>query len=215
MPRLLVLHYSLTGQAARASALICAEAAARGWEVSSRRIVFTPGERTPTRPFKIADAKFWTQSAQRGTTFKVGLDDLSLPGQPFDGAVILSNTWGDAPAVPIQSFLRSPPAPALLAGVPCGLFIVCRRLWRKNAMASHALIEAAGGRVVETVPLVHHGGQVGSLVQTVTHMFRSGDGSRASLLGVPLPPFGLSDASLAAIPPATATMLKAMHDRHA
>ncbi|HUD28448.1 MAG TPA: hypothetical protein VMQ93_06215 [Novosphingobium sp.] len=215
MPRLLVVHYSLTGQAVRASALVCEEARRLGWEVSPRRIVFAPGERAPVRPFRIADAKFWTQAAQRGTPFPVELDDRSVPAEPFDGAIILSNTWGDAPAVPVRSFLSSPLAEALLGGVPCGLFVVCRRLWRRNAEASRALIEAAGGEVVETVPLVHHGGQVGSLVQTVTHMFRAGDTGLPSVLGIALPPFGLSDDSLAAIPAATATMLRAMHDRHA
>ena len=211
--RLLILHYSLTGQADLAALLAKREADRAGWNVTARRIVFAPGERRPERPFRIADAAFWTKAAQNGTTFKVTLDAPIDGTGRFDGALLFSNTWGDSPAVPIRSFLLGAQARMLLQDVPTGLFVVCRRLWRKNGAASARLIQQAGGTVVDTVPLVHSGGQVGSLVQTVTHMFRSGDTGLSSLLGIPLPPFGLSLDSRDRVRPATRRMLETMSAR--
>lgn len=208
--RLLVLHYSLTGQADLAAVMAAREAEQAGWKVTPRRIDFAPNERRPERPFRIADAAFWTKAAQRGDTFKVNLDAPIDDARSFDGALLFSNTWGDSPSVPIRSFLLGPQARLLLKDVPTGLFVVCRRLWQKNAVASARLVEQAGGTVVDTVPLVHSGGQIGSLLQTVTHMFRSGDTGLSSLLGIPLPPFGLSQHSRELVRPATRRFLEAM-----
>lgn len=211
--RLLVLHYSLTGQADLASQIAVREAERSGWDVTARSIVFAPDERHPLRPFRVSDAAFWTKAAQKGTIFRVQLDRDIPEEERFDGALIFSNTWGDCPAAPVRSFLSGTQAKTLLSGVPCGLFIVCRRLWLKNASASQHLIEDLGGRVIETVPLLHPGSQIGSLVQTVTHMFRSGSTGLSSIFGIPLPPFGLSRESKNAIAPATARMLETM-DAH-
>ncbi|GLR65473.1 hypothetical protein GCM10010909_01510 [Acidocella aquatica] len=205
--RCLLLYYSLTGQAARAVDLAAQACAQQGWEAVACRMDFaSPGER-PARPLGIAGSKKWTQGAQRGMTLPLVYEPAAAVGEAYDLVLIFSNTWGGSPSVPVRSFLESGEARRLLAGKPFGVFVICRRLFEKNLALTRSLGEAAGGRFLGGEAFMHPGGQIGSLIQTVTYINRAGPPLRR-FLGFPLPAYGLSDEALARVPVFTRALLE-------
>ncbi|WP_327753803.1 hypothetical protein VVT58_18960 (plasmid) [Sphingobium sp. SJ10-10] len=204
----LILYYSLTGQAEKAALQAAATASAAGWTVRTCRISMTAPEDALARPLKIADSKKWTQGAQKGLTVPVTCDPPDAVVGRYDAVLLFTNTWGDNPSVPVRSFLESPAAQALLSGTPFGVYVICRRLWEKNLAIVRSLGEAAGGRFLGGEAFMHPGGQIGSLIQTISYLHRSDDGLRR-FLGLPLPRYGLSDAAIARLPDFTMELLNA------
>lgn len=204
--RCLILYYSMTGQAERAAALIAETTRDAGWEVVTCRIGMPDPADQLARPMRLADTKKWTQGAQRGMAVRVDYTPADALRGDYDLVLLLTNTWGDHPSVPVRSFLQSPEAKTLLAGRPFGVFVVCRRLWEKNLKIVRDLGEAAGGRYIGGEPFMHPGGQLGSLVQTVSYLWGSG-APRKRMLGFRLPPYGLSPEALARLPEFTRSLL--------
>lgn len=204
--RCLILYYSMTGQAEKAAAL--AESAAReaGWDVTSCRISTSDPADAPVRPMNVAASKKWTQGAQKGMSVPVICNPSQAIVERYDAILLFTNTWGDNPSVPVRSFLESAEARRLLADTPFGVYVVCRRLWKRNLSIVQQLGEAAGGRFLGGEPFMHPGSQIGSLIQTVTYLYRT-DGGRKRFLGFPLPPYGLSDEAIARVPGFTRELL--------
>lgn len=197
----------MTGQAERAATIAAETARTEGWDVTVAHLAMTAPEDNLARPMRVAEAKKWTQGAQSGLTVPVATDPPDALSRRYDAVLLLSNTWGDHPSVPIRSFLQSSEATAVLAGTPFGVYIVCRRLWKKNLAIVRRLGETAGGRYVGGEPFMHPGGQIGSLIQTVSYLFRADDGLER-FLGLPLPRYGLSDGALVRLPLFTKQVLR-------
>lgn len=206
--RCLILYASFTGQAARAAQLAAQAAERAGWDVATRCIVMSDPADAMTRPLGLAGAKRWTQAAQAGQVVPVALQPADGLDESFDAVLLFSNTWGGHPSVPVNAFLHSDAARRLMAGRPFAVYVVCRRLWQKNLAITRALGEAAGGRFIGSAAFTHPGSQIGSLLQTVTYLIGSAP-PRRSLLGVPLPAYGLSDEALARVGDFTREMLAA------
>lgn len=204
----LILYYSLTGQAEKAALRAAETASEAGWTVRTSRIVMTAPEDALARPLRIADSKKWTQGAQKGMTVQVACDPPDALAGRYDAILLFTNTWGDNPSVPVRSFLESPAARPLLSGTPFGVYVICRRLWERNLALVRSLGEAAGGRFLGGEPFMHPGGQIGSLIQTISYLHRSDDGLR-HLFGLPLPRYGLSDAAMNRLPGFTRELLNA------
>lgn len=202
----LIIYYSLTGQAERAASIAASTATAQGWDATLCRISMPAPEDALARPMKIADSKKWTQGAQKGLTVPVAYDPPEALARRYDAVLLFTNTWGDNPSVPVRSFLQSPQAKALLNDTPFGVYVVCRRLWRKNLALTRELAETAGGRYLDGEPFMHPGGQVGSLIQTISYLHRS-DAGMKRLLGFPLPRYGLSKAAIDRLPGFTGALL--------
>jgi hypothetical protein len=204
--RCLLLYYSLTDQAARAVESAAQTCHSAGWDAVICRIDFANPADAPRRPFSIADSKRWVDAAQQGKIFPLSYTPAAALDADYDLVLLFTNTWGMHPSVPIRSFLDSPEAKRVLAGKPFGVYVICRRLWEKNLALVREKAEAAGGRYIGGEGFVHPGSNVGSLIQTVTYIHRAGSGLR-HLLGFPLPPYGLSDESLAKVPVFTRSLL--------
>lgn len=202
----LILYYSMTGQAEKAAGLAADAARAEGWDVTLCRITMSDPADVLARPMNVAASKKWTQGAQKGMTVPLAYDPPDAINGRYDAVLLLSNTWGDHPSVPVRSFLESPAAKAVLSGTPFGAYIVCRRLWQKNLAIVRQLGEAAGGRFLGGEPFMHPGGQIGSLIQTITYLYRT-DGGRRRFAGFPLPRYGLSDEAVARVAPFTRDLL--------
>lgn len=210
--RCLILYYSLTGQAQKAAALAEDAARAAGWDVTSCRISMSDPADVLARPMNVAASKKWTQGAQKGMVVPLAYEPAGAVAQKYDLVLLFTNTWGDNPSVPVRSFLESAEAQALLADTPFAVYVVCRRLWQKNLSIVRGLAEAAGGQYLGGEPFMHPGGQIGSLIQTVTYLYRTDDG-RKRFLGFPLPRYGLSDEAVARVPAFTNEILSKV-DRH-
>jgi hypothetical protein len=204
----LILYSSLTGQAEKAAVRAAEAAEAAGWTAQLCRIGMTAPEDALARPLRIADSKKWTQGAQKGMTVPVAYDPPGAMARRYDAVLLFTNTWGDNPSVPVRSFLESPAARAVLADTPFGVYVVCRRLWEKNLVIVRQLAEEAGGRFLGGEAFMHPGGQVGSLIQTVSYLHRSDSGLRR-FFGLPLPRYGLSNAAMERLAPFTLDLLKA------
>lgn len=203
--RCLILYYSLTGQALQAADLAAAAARDAGWDATLCRISMSDPADALARPMNVAASRKWTQGAQKGMTVPIALDPPQT-GERYDAVLLFSNTWGDHPSVPVRSFLEGQDVKALLAATPVGIYIVCRRLWQKNLSIVRSRVEAAGGRVLGGEAFMHPGGQVGSLIQTITYLYRT-DSGRKRFLGFPLPRYGLSDEAIARVPVYTREIL--------
>jgi hypothetical protein len=107
----------------------------------------------------------------------------------------------------MRSFLESREAAALLAGTPFGFYVICRRVWEKNLGIVRELAESKGGRFLDGMAFTFPGGEIGSLIQTISYLHRSGNGVR-HILGLPLPRYGLSDDALSQIGPFTRRLLE-------
>lgn len=207
--RCLLLYYSLTGQAEKAAGLAAKAARRAGWEPVLCRITMPAPQDALVRPMRIVDSKKWTQGAQKGLTVPLAYDPPEAMAHRYDAVLLFSNTWGDHPSVPMRSFLESAQGKALLHDSDFGVYVICRRLWRKNLDIVRTLGEAAGGRFVDGEPFTHPGGQIGSLIQTISYLHRSDSGLRR-LFGLPLPRYGLSDEAVARIPAFTSQLLSRM-----
>lgn len=204
----LILYYSLTGQAEKAAMRAAEAAEAAGWAAQLCRIGMTAPEDALARPLRIADSKKWTQGAQKGMTVPVAYDPPEAMARRYDAVLLFANTWGDNPSVPMRSFLESPAARTVLSDTPFGVYVICRRLWKKNLAIVRRLGEEAGGRFLDGEAFMHPGGQVGSLIQTVSYLHRS-DGDLRHVFGLPLPRYGLSDAAMNRLAPFTKELLEA------
>jgi hypothetical protein len=124
----------------------------------------------------------------------------------YDLVLLFSNTWNHHPSVPVHSFLQSEAAGTILSGRPFAVYAVCRRLWEKNVELVRASGERAGGRFIGSEHFGHWGGQIGSMIQTVTYLHRSDTGTK-HFLGIPIPSYGLSRESTDKVPRFTRAML--------
>jgi hypothetical protein len=202
----LLIYYSFTGQAQRAVDSAAAECREADWEPTLCRIDFANQQARLRRPMSLGDIKYWTGAASRGERMPIRYDPPQALDDSYDLIFIFSNTWQKNPSTPVRSFLESADAARALEGRPFAAIVVCRRLWENNLAIVRRLGEAAGGRYIDALAVIHNGGNVGSLIQTMTYMMGSGAGRRR-LLGIPLPQYGLSPDSLDKVAPFARSVL--------
>lgn len=205
----LLAWYSFTGQTQRAVEIAARRLRDAGYEVTQCRVDFTDASLRLKRPMSIADVKRWTKAAEQGEIFDVVLDPPQALDARYDFVAIFSNTWQMHPASPIRSLLALPAFKSVLLDTRFAVYVICRRLWERNAQIVRAEAEAAGGSCVGVERFDHHGGPVSSLIRTVSYLLSSG-GTIAKLgsLRLPLPPFGLSNKSIARVSTFTQLMIE-------
>ena len=211
----LFIGYSFTGQAREAMRIASATATTNGVESTQCFIDFAEPSLRLRRPMKPADVKRWTREAQDGATHPICLSPRDALHQRYDFVGLFSNTWQMHPSVPVRSLLAMPQMQQLLSGTAFAVYVICRRLWENNARLVQSEAEQAGGRCVGVEAFTHGGGPIGSLVRTVSYLMTSGPPiARIGGLRLPLPAFGLSEASLARVPTFTlAALSRAQTDR--
>jgi hypothetical protein len=205
----LVVYYSLTGQAVVAADLAANALRDSGYQTTLCRVDFADPASRPKRPFSLRDVKRWSDLAAAGQLFPIVLEPADAVGQRYDLVILFSNTWQHHPCPPIRSLLRLPAMKQTLKDTPFAVYVVSRLLWEKNAQIVRTDAEASGGRWIGTQHFHHHGGPIGSLLTTVLYMMRADD-----TVPWPLPRFGLADADVARVQPATRAIVeKARHWR--
>lgn len=197
MKKALLIYYTFTGEAGRVVERATAELRSGGYEVESARVDFADAELRLRRPLSPAAIKRWTKAAAAGTRFPVAVEPTTALRQTYDLICLVSNTWQHHPCVPIRSLLASPNMQATLKGKPFGVFVVCRRSFKKNLEIVRREAEQCGGHFVGGEHFRHSGSDIGSLIRTVSYLMSSGD-KVARLFGfrLPLPRYGLSDSAI-------------------
>ncbi|HEY6000612.1 MAG TPA: dialkylresorcinol condensing enzyme [bacterium] len=160
--RVLVLHYSQTGQ------LTSAIRSMIGPLERDPEIEVTWEELKPVRPYPFPwpllqffdvfpESVFLDPPAMQPVAFD--------PDSRFDLVVIAYQVWFLSPSLPVTGFLKSEAA-RVLDGAPVVTVIVCRNMWLTAQEKMRALIEARGGRLVDNVALVDRGSPWTTFVTT-------------------------------------------------
>lgn len=209
-PKALLLYYSFTGQAWRAVEVARQACEAAGMETQLCRVDFADLAMRLRRPMSIAEVRRWTQSAAEGRVEAIELTPETALAQCYDYVGVFSNTWQNRPCTPIWSLLHDSRLQALIAGTPCAVYVICRRLWQRNAQEVGDRLAALGGLCLGARHFQHRGGPISSLIRTVSYLLSSG-GSAASLWGIklPLPRYGLAPETLASVADYTYVMCAA------
>ena len=189
-PRVLLLYYSYTGQAAKVLAVAGEVFAERGCEVVTAGIEFTDprySEKFSRFPMK----RVWPDmlsvfTAQgRGETGQIRTPD-TVRDTNYDLICIGSPTWWKAPSMPMRSFLQSDEARKLLVGKRFAVFVVCRHFWQENFEEVCKLAEGCGGRYVDEIHFSYPGDSLRSMLSLTSYL---GSGKyRQKYLGVRIPP---------------------------
>ena len=189
MKRVLVVHFSQTGQLSRVvRRLVSPLAAAPDVELVEEVL-------RPTRPYPFP-WPFWRFLDAMPET--VLLDPPSLEplavraDEPFDLVVVAYQVWYLAPAGPIAAFLKSTAGRQLLHGRPVVTAIACRNMWLMAQETVKQLIQEAGGKLRDNVVFTDQGSALATFITTPRWLLT---GRRDPFWG--LPAAGIAEAEIA------------------
>ena len=149
MKRVLVVHYSQTGQLSQAVAALIQPLRDAGHQVHETLLVPQQAFPFPWSPLKFLDA--FPESVQLAPR---PLRALNLPADAeFDLIVLAYQAWYLSPSQPMTAFLQSADAARLLRGKPVVTLVACRNMWLMAQEKMKALISAAGGELRDHIAL--------------------------------------------------------------
>jgi len=189
MKRVLLVHFSQTGQLARIARRLTSPLANAG-DVELVEEVLRPCQ---PYPFPWPLWRFLDAMPEAVQLDPPPLEPLSVsPDAHFDLVILAYQVWYLAPAGPIAAFLKSQEGKQLLRGRPVVTVIACRNMWLLAQETTKALIHEAGGRLRDNVTFVDRGSAIATLITTPRWMLT---GRRDAFLG--LPPAGVAENDVA------------------
>jgi hypothetical protein len=189
MKRVLVVHFSQTGQLARVVRALVAPLSEAG-DVQLVEEILRP--RRPY-PFPWPFWRFLDAMPESVLLEAPELEPLGVrPDEHFDLVVLAYQVWYLAPAGPATAFLKSDTGRALLRDRPVVTVIACRNLWLTAQETVQRLIRGAGGVLRDNVVFTDRAGVLASFITTPRWLLT---GKRDGLFG--LPPAGVADADIA------------------
>jgi len=163
MKRVLLVHFSQTGQLARVARRLTSPLAAAG-DVELVEEVLRP--RRPY-PFPWPAWRFLDAMPETVLLEPPALEPLTAGADEcFDLVVLAYQVWYLAPSGPMTAFLKSEEGRRLLRGRPVVTVIACRNMWLVAQETVKHLIQEAGGRLRDNVAFVDGGGTLASFVTT-------------------------------------------------
>jgi hypothetical protein len=188
MKRVLVVHFSQSGQLARVVRRLVSPLAAGDVELVEE--VLRP--RVPY-PFPWPVWRFLDAMPETVLLEAPALEPFSVRAdERFDLVVLAYQVWFLAPAGPMTAFLRSETGRRLLAGRPVVTAIVCRSMWLAAQETVKRLIQEAGGQLRDNVVFTDRGGTLATFITTPRWLLT---GRRDGFWG--LPPAGVADEEIA------------------
>jgi hypothetical protein len=189
MKRILVVHFSQTGQLARlVRRLVAPFAGAPDVQVAEE--VLRP--RTPY-PFPWPLLRFFDAMPEAVLLDPPALEPLAVdPDEHFDLVVLAYQVWFLSPSAPVAAFLKSEAGKRLLRGRPVVTVIACRNMWLTAQETMKRLIKEAGGELRDNVVFTDRAPTMATLITTPRWLLT---GRQDAFLG--LPPAGIADADIA------------------
>lgn len=190
MTRILVLHYSQTGQLTRVAQSMLAPLAGR----ADVEIVWQNLEPVEPFPFPWGFLRFFDTFPECVHLDPPPLKPVAFaPDAHFDLVIVAYQVWFLSPALPITAFLKSAAAD-VLRDTPVMTLIACRNMWLAAQEKTKQLIAARGGRLIDNVVLTDQGPPWATFVTTPRWVLT---GKKDGFWGI-FPPAGISDADIAA-----------------
>src|SRR2546430_7010113 len=179
MKRVLVVHFSQTGQLARLARALVSPLAEPGDVELVEEVL------RPSRPYPFPWS-FWSFLEVMPETVLLEpprLEPLAVRTEErFDLIVLAYQVWYLAPSGPMTAFLKSESGIRLLRGRPVVTVIACRNMWLIAHETVKRLIHEAGGRLVDNVVFTDQGGTLATFITTPRWLLT---GRRNAFWGLP------------------------------
>ncbi|MDO3383445.1 dialkylrecorsinol condensing enzyme [Gilvimarinus algae] len=189
--RVLVVHYSQTGQLERVARSVVAPL-----EASNRfQVDYLNLQPVHDYPFPWPMLRFinaFPESAHQ-VPCELALKTEHL-GDDYDLVILAYQVWYLAPSIPVSSFLQSELAERLMSGKPVVTVIACRNMWLQAQEKVKTHLERLGARLVGNVVLVDAAGSVASFFATPLWVLTGRKGPHWFGL---VPPAGVSEREVA------------------
>jgi len=179
MKRVLLVHFSQTGQLTRLARRLSSPLAGAG-DVELVEEVLRP--RRPY-PFPWRAWRFLDVMPETVLLEPPALEPFAVGGdEQFDLVVLAYQVWYLAPSGPMTAFLKSETGKRLLRGRPVVTVIACRNMWLLAQESVKRLVQEAGGRLLDNVAFTDQGGTLATFVTTPRWLLT---GRRNSFWGLP------------------------------
>jgi hypothetical protein len=179
MKRILLVHFSQTGQLARAARRLV-EPLAQAHDVDLVEEILRP--RQPY-PFPWPFWRFLDAMPETVVLEPPELEPLTVRAdEHFDLVVLAYQVWYLAPSGPITAFLKSESGRRLLRGRPVVTVIACRNMWLSAQETVKRLIDEAGGQLRDNVVFTDRGSALASFITTPRWLLT---GRRDAFWGLP------------------------------
>jgi hypothetical protein len=163
MKRVLVVHFSQTGQLARVARRLVSPLA----EANDVELVEETLRPRPPYPFPWPLWRFLDAMPETVLLEPPALEPFSVRAdERFDLVVLAYQVWYLAPSGPMTAFLKSETGKRLLSGRPVVTVIACRNMWLLAQETIKRLIQEAGGRLLDNVAFTDQGGTLATFVTT-------------------------------------------------
>jgi len=204
MKRVLVAHFSQTGQLARIVRRLVSPLAGAS-DVDLVEEVLRP--RTPY-PFPWPLLRFFDAMPESVLLDPPPLEPLAVRAdEHFDLIVLAYQVWFLSPSGPVAAFLKSGEGRRLLRGRPVVTVIGCRNMWLNAQETVKRLIQDAGGELRDNVVLTDRAPTMATLITTPRWLLT---GKRDGFLG--LPPAGIAEEDIAGADRFGRALLLALRD---
>jgi len=162
MKRVLVVHFSQTGQLARIVRRVVAPLIGASGEVEVVEEILRP--RTPY-PFPWPLLRFFDAMPEAVLLDPAAIEPVRANGN-FDLVVLAYQVWFLSPSGPVTAFLKSDEGKRLLRGRPVVTVIGCRNMWLNAQETVKRLIHEAGGELRDNVVFTDNAPTMATLITT-------------------------------------------------
>jgi hypothetical protein len=190
MARILVLHYSQTGQLTRAVQSMLRPLTGR----PDVEIVWQNLEPVEAFPFPWGFFRFFDTFPECVHLDPPPIQPVAFgPEARFDLVILAYQVWFLSPSLPVNAFLKSEAARAL-RDTPVITFIACRNMWLSAQEKTKVMLQALGARHIDNVVLTDQGPPWATFITTPRWLLT---GQKNGFWGI-FPPAGVSEADIAA-----------------
>ena len=188
MKKVLVIHYSQTGQLTAVLQALCAPLVQAGVQVDHLPI-------EPETPYAFPWSRmgFFGVFPEAVHGDPVPLRPMEPPSGPYDLIILGYTIWYLNPSIPVNSFLKQAQGTSLFRDTPVLTVIGARNMWVHAQQKVRALLIGSGGRPVGNIVAEDRSSNMVSLVTIIRWMFW---GRKDAFLF--FPPAGIREADIAA-----------------
>ena len=186
--KVLVVHYSQTGQLTKVVDSVCSTLAQDNIEIVHEYL-----QPKSNYPFPWPIFRFFDVFPESVYLDPPELEPLQVDAHTnFDLIILAYQVWFLSPALPITAFLKSPQASTLLRDRPVVTLIACRNMWLMAQEKMKTLLQACGAKLRDNIVLVDPGPSLVTFITTPRWLLSGNKGKPGGIL----PPAGVPDRDI-------------------